>query len=109
LSDCSDTKQDNSERRFTLFPRLPIELHFKIWRYVQPGLRFIHLCCDDEYPYDIYSDDDIDPALLDACKEAPAFRGWNFVAIDDDTFVNLNIDIIQPTGRPLNRRKTVFA
>jgi hypothetical protein len=52
----SSESAEAKERKFTLFPKLPIELRFEIWREALPGQRIVELVYEDKAIF--FSDDD---------------------------------------------------
>ncbi|KAH7418386.1 hypothetical protein BKA64DRAFT_198050 [Cadophora sp. MPI-SDFR-AT-0126] len=60
---------DTEELKFTLFPKLPVELRFKIWRDAQPHPRVIDIIFTEDSPNHSFSTA-TPPVLLYVCRES---------------------------------------
>ncbi|CZT51710.1 uncharacterized protein RSE6_12897 [Rhynchosporium secalis] len=64
-----DESTPRTNRRFTLFPQLPMEIRFKIWKEAQPLPRGIGLTIPNRDPNDGFSNA-TQPTLLSVCQES---------------------------------------
>jgi hypothetical protein len=63
---CFTTGSDDKKTKFTLFPRLPLEIRLNIWRYLEPAPILIKLRMNEVGSYRYVRPV---PALLQICRE----------------------------------------